>query len=257
MTLSHLDHRREWIRQRFGDLKGTVLGRRADVVPMTWPDLEQRFETEAGVVVYRKLSIESCAERVAEIFQLGADEMVGNPEISWHQDPDGLIEHVAGGDWGLYGVYLDGALVGAESLHMIRGDASIEWVWGCVDPKYRGQGLIRRVGAYNDELVARSGAQLGLVWVVTTHPYTQMAAEQAGYAPMGCLVGKRLYGGSDGLYYRHTLILYGKLYGGAERHLQSWESMRLTPKAASLVEVVRGLWEEKEAGGEKARKLES
>ena len=84
-----------------------------------------------------------------------------------------------------------------------------------------------------------SGAQAGSVWVVTTHKYSQMAVEKAGYMPMGCFIGKRIYGGSDNRYYRHTLIHYAKLYGPGKRHLQNWDSMQLTDKAAKLVNVVK------------------
>ncbi|MBI5443165.1 MAG: hypothetical protein HY900_18355 [Deltaproteobacteria bacterium] len=247
--LTHsLEHRRTWVRRRFGELGDTALGRREDLALIVWPELERSYEVRGSTFTYRRLTdIEARAERVAEIFRRGADEMVGNPEIEWHQDPRGLVERTRTGEWGLYGIFLGNELIGAESLHLIRGDAAIEWVWACVDPPYRGRGAVRRAGEFNDLVVAQSGAELGLVWVVTTHRYTQMAAEQAGYVPMGCLVGKRLYGGSDGRYYRHTLILYGKLYGEGKTHLQSWESMTLTPQASRLVEVVRGMW--KEASG--------
>jgi hypothetical protein len=70
-----------------------------------------------------------------------------------------------------------------------------------------------------------------------------MAAEQAGYTPMGCFIGKRLYGGSDNLYYRHTLILYAKLYGAGKLHLQDWAGMELTEKAARVAGLVRELWD--------------
>ena len=82
---------------------------------------------------------------------------------------------------------------------------------------------------------------MGSVWVVTTHKYSQMSVERAGCTPMGCFVGKRLYGGSDNRYYRHTLIHYAKLYGETQRHLQKWEDMELTERAKKIVDVVRAL----------------
>ncbi|MFC1824559.1 hypothetical protein ACFL9T_17775, partial [Thermodesulfobacteriota bacterium] len=97
-----------------------------------------------------------------------------------------------------------------------------------------------------DIICKLSGAQVGSVWVVTTHKYSQMAVEKAGYTPMGCFIGKRLYGGWDNRYYRHTLVHYVKIYREGKKHLQNRESMHLTEKAARLVSVVRDLWQEQE-----------
>jgi hypothetical protein len=111
-----------------------------------------------------------------------------------------------------------------------------------VDPQYRGRGVWQNIGLYTDKIVELSGAQVGSVWVVTTHRYSQMSVERAGYVPMGCFIGKRLYGGADNRYYRHTLIHYAKLYGAAHRHLQNWDGMHLTKRAAGLVARVKADW---------------
>lgn len=248
------ESRHTWIRRRFGDLDEGILGNLADVGEIVWPDIVREYEVEGSLLTYRLISdIERSAERVAEIFRNGADEMVGNSEIDWHHHPETIIERVGSGDWNFYGCYAGEELIAAESMHAVRGDAMMEWVWGCVDPVHRGQGAMRNMGAFNDLVVGLSGAQIGAVWVVTTHPYSQMVAEQAGYVPMGCFIGKRLYGGSDGRYYRSTLILYAKLYGPGSEHLQSWESMRLTDKAAEVVGLIRGLWEEAGVQTERTR----
>jgi hypothetical protein len=186
------------------------------------------------------------AERVAEIFQNGAYEMINNSEIEWHQDPDRIIERVSGGDWQFYGCYHEATLIAVESFHIIRGDRTMEWVWGCVDPVYRGMGVWQNIGIYNDMLVRLSGAHVGSVWVVTTHKYSQKAVERAGYVPMGCFIGKRLYGGADNRFYRHTLIHYAKLYEDGKKYLQNWESMHLTDKASRLLKLVKKSWEQEE-----------
>lgn len=242
-----LKQRSSWIGRRFGAIDEKTLGSLGEVGVIAWPDIVREYRVGGDVMTYRLIEdIERSAERIAEIFRNGADEMVGNSDIEWHQHPGRIVEMVATGDWNFYGCYLEGELIMAESMRILRGDAMMEWVWGCTDPRHRGKGAMRNVGAYNDLVVAASGAQLGSVWVVTSHPYSQMAAEQAGYSPMGCFIGKRLYGGSDGRYYRHTLILYAKLYGVANERLQGWDDMHLTDRAARVVGVVRGLWEEAE-----------
>ncbi len=246
-----LEKRNKWIKKRFGTISENALNSIDTVSEIVWPDLVQKYEIQGNIFTYRMLAdIEEHAERIAEIFKNGADEMVGNREIEWHHHPDDIVKKVKEGDWNFYGCYLDDELIAAESMHIIRGDRIMEWVWGCVDPVHRGKGAWRNLGRYNDLLVAMSGAQVGSVSVVTTHKYSQMAAEQAGYTPMGCFIGKRFYGGSDNRYYRHTLIHYAKLYGDTSaKCLQDFQSMQLTEAASELVAVVQKLWEKNQKKG--------
>ena len=83
---------------------------------------------------------------------------------------------------------------------------------------------------------------LGRVDDIDEIKYSQMSVERAGYVPMGCFIGKRIYGGLDNQYYRHTLIHYAKLYTKGKKHLQNWDSMFLTEKAAHMVDTVRENW---------------
>ncbi|MBW2205807.1 MAG: hypothetical protein JRG79_02785 [Deltaproteobacteria bacterium] len=240
-----LDQRDKWIRMRFGNIDSAILGRVEEVVPVTWPDLEQSYAVKGNKLTYKIVPpTEPYAERIADIFAQGAYEMIRNSDLEWHHHPDEIMEKVGAGDWNFYGCWLEGELIAAESLYINRGDRIMEWVWGCVDPVYRGRGVWQKIGLYTDQVVALSGAQVGSVWVVTTHKYSQMAVELAGYAPMGCFIGKRFYGGEDGLYYRHTLLHYAKLYNPGQKHLQNWDSMHLTERAKKMVAMVRGFWEE-------------
>jgi hypothetical protein len=100
-----------------------------------------------------------------------------------------------------------------------------------------------KLGEFNDEIVRRSGAQLGIAWAATTHDLTQRAMEEVGYRPMGCFVGGEFLGGSDGRYYRQNVIWYGKLYGDGSQHQQRWDEMKLTPAARRVMEAVHELWE--------------
>jgi hypothetical protein len=236
------EDRGRWKGTRFGNIDEAILGRMEDLQEITWVDLVKEYEVRGKTLTYRLVKdIEGSAERIAEIFHSGAYEMINNSDIEWHHHPDGIIQRVKTGDWNFYGCFLGPTMIAAESMHINRGDRVMEWVWGCVDPVYRGLGVWQHIGLYNDRIVDLSGAQVGSVWVVTTHKYSQMSVERAGYTPMGCFVGKRLYGGSDNRYYRHTLIHYAKLYGEAQRHLQKWEDMELTERAKKIVDVVRAL----------------
>lgn len=236
-----LDQRQQWIKKRFGDIDETILGKTEELTDMVWPDIVRKYSVKDKILTYCLISdIRNTAERIAEIYRNGAYEMTNNSEIEWHHHPDEIIRKVETRDWNFYGCYMDGKLIAVESMYMIRGDRAMEWVWGCVDPVHRGRGVWQHMGVYNDLVVEMSGAQVGSVWVVTTHKYSQMSVEKAGYMPMGCFIGKRLYGGSDNRYYRHTLIHYAKLYGKGKKHLQTRGSMQLTEKAAKLIDLVTG-----------------
>lgn len=141
--------------------------------------------------------IEKSAERIAEIYRNGIDEMVGNSEYEWHHDSEEIIKKAKTGDWNFYGCYLDRELISVVSLHIIRGQRAIQWVWGAVDPVYRGKGVWQQMGVYLDLVTALSGAQMGFCWVATTHKYSQLSVEKAGYKPMGLFVGGEFMGGSS------------------------------------------------------------
>lgn len=238
-----LEQKTQWIGTRFGNIDEKILGQIKEVRDISWPDLVKEYEVNGHTLKYQMVrDIEESAERVADTYKNGINEMVGNSEYEWHHDPEEIKKKVRTGDWNFYGCYLDGKLIAVESMHIIRGQKAMQWVWGCVDPVYRGKGVWRHIGEYNDKLVQMSGAQMGIVWVATTHKYSQMAAEQAGYRPMGCFVGGEFLGGSDNRYYRQTVIWYGKLYGDGARHLQDWGTMELTENAEKLVTVVREFW---------------
>ncbi len=238
------DNRTRWVRERFGDIDKDTLGNISDVREITWPDIVEEHEINGRKLVYQMVkNIDTEAERVAEIYHNGIDEMVENGEYEWHHDPLAIIENVKSGDWNFYGAYLDGVLAEVLSLHIIRGQRTMHWVWGCVDPEYRGFGIIENISKYYDKVTESSGAQSCIAWMVTSHWHSQKAVEAAGYKPIGCFVGSEFFGGSDGHYYRANVIWYGKVYGNAAKHVQKWGSMKLTEKSQRLVNVVRELWE--------------
>jgi hypothetical protein len=238
-----LEEKTQWIGTRFGDIDEEILGQIKEVGDISWPDLVKEYEVNGHTLKYQMVrDIEKSAERIAEIYRNGINEMVGNSEYEWHHNPGEIIRKVRTGDWKFYGCYFEGKLISVESMHIIRGQKAMQWVWGCVDPIYRGKGVWRHIGQYNDMLVQMSGAQMGIVWVVTTHKYSQLTAEKAGYRPMGCFVGGEFLGGSDNRYFRQNVIWYGKLYGDGKRHLQDWRTMELTESAGKLVKAVQELW---------------
>lgn len=237
--------RKEWIKTRFGNIDGDVLGRIYEVKDITWPDLVKVYEVEGRTLKYQMVKdIEESAGHIAEIFRDSADEMVGNSELEWHHDPKKIMEMFHTGDWNFYGCYFEGQLISVSSMHIIRGMRAIQWIYGCVDPAYRGIGVWHHMGEYYDMIVQMSSAQMGFFSVVTSHKYSQMTAEKAGFRPMGCFVGGSFYGGSDNRYFRQNMIYYGKLYGDGKRHIQKWENMELTEKAEKLVKIIKELWED-------------
>lgn len=241
-----VDRKKEWIKSRFGNVDENVLGKIKQTKEISWPNLVKEYEVKGNKLRFQAIeNIEESAERIAEIFRNAIDEMVGNSEYEWHHYPEEIIKRAKTGDWNFYGCYFDGKLISVTSMCINRGQRAMQWVWGCVDPIYRGKGVWKNIGEYLDMIVQMSGAQMGIVWVATTHKYSQMTAEQAGYKPMGCFVGGEYLGGSDGRYYRQNVIYYGKIYGEGKKYLQPWETMVLTQSAQKLVNTVKQLWKKK------------
>ena len=237
------EKRKEWNKTRFGSIDEKILGKIDEARDILWPDMVKEYEVKGHILKYQMVKdIEKSAERIAEIFRNCADEMVGNSELEWHHSPEKIIEMYRTEDWNFYGCYLEGKLISVSSMHTIRGQRAIQWIYGCVDPPYRGMGVWHYMGEYYDIIVQMSGAQMGFYSVVTSHNYSQMTAEKAGFRPMGCFVGGSFYGGSDGRYFRQNMIYYGKLYGEGKKHLQKWETMVLTEKAEKLVKTIKELW---------------
>ncbi|MBS1643629.1 MAG: hypothetical protein JST36_01195 [Bacteroidetes bacterium] len=238
-----LEQKNRWIKERFGNVNIDQLGNIRETKEIIWPNLIQEYEVAGRQLKYQMLDVHLHAPRIAEIYQNAIDEMVGNSEYEWHHDPKEIISHYNTGNWNFYGCFYENKLIAVESLFIIRGQRTVQWVWGCVDPVFRSYGVWHNIGKYNDQLVELSHAEMGLVWVATTHPYSQMTAEAAGYRPIGCFVGGEFLGGSDGKYYRQNVIYYSKLYNGGLNYLQNWEGMKLTDSAKKLVDTIKDLWE--------------
>jgi|LGVF01.1.fsa_nt_gb hypothetical protein len=237
------EQRKQWIRTRFGDMDEKILGQIKEVRDISWPDLVKEYEIKGHTLKWQMVrDIEKSAERIAEIYRNGIDEMVGNSEYEWHHNPEEIIDKVRTGDWNIYGCYCEGKLVSVLSAHIIRGQRAIRWIWGAVDPVYRGISVWHHLGEYLDLVTEMSGAQMGFFFVVTTHKYSQMTVEKAGYRPMGLFVGGEFMGGSDNRYYRQNVVYYCKLYGDGKKYLQKCDTMVLTEKAEKLVKVVKELW---------------
>ncbi len=238
-----LEPRTQWIKKRFGNIDEKILGKIEDVKKISWPDIVKEYKVKGNKIKFQIVKdIEKSADRIAEIYRNGIDEMIGNSEYEWHHIPEEIIRRVRTGDWNFYGGYFEGKLISVESLHIIRGQRAIQWVWGVVDPIYRGKGVWQPMNEYLDLVTEMSGAQMGFCFVVTTHKYSQMAVEKVGLKPMGFFIGGEFMGGSDGCYYRQNVIYYGKLYGEGRRYLQKYENMELTEKAEKLVKTVEELW---------------
>lgn len=245
MGYSSLTERKLWSKKRFGEVPEDILGSSKELKPMVWPKLVETYPLKSGQTANMRMleNIEDYAPRVAEIYQKAIDEMVGNTDYEWHHDPKQIVEKVRAGDtYRIYGYFLDKELIGVGSLCMLKGQRAIQWVWGAVDPDYRGAGMWKPVAEYNDKLIASSGAQMGLLWVATTHPFSQMSVEAVGYRPWGIFPGGEFLGGSDEKWYRQTVVWYAKPYGESAKNFLPWDKLKLTKSAQLLANQVQGLW---------------
>ncbi len=214
-------------------LKG-ILGDVTAIQEIRFPDITRTYRPKGTVLTYRLIKNSSEYERVAEIYRKSVSEMYGS-ENEWHHDPAKIEERVNTNDWEFYGCYDKEELIAVESMYVNRGQRSMQWVWGAVHPDHRGKGVWVHIGEFNDELVEKSGALFGRVWVVTTHNRSQMTAEQAGYRPMG--IDFQWLGGPDGKWYYQPVIWYGKLYGAAREHTVPSDRMILTETTRKLKEI--------------------
>lgn len=237
-----LEQKKRWDAQRFGHLDHTRLGDLATCVAekeMRWPDYTATFVSKKGyTLLYKAADVEREAERIADIYRRAVDEINGNSLYEWHHRPDEIRARVRSGDFSIWGTYERGALIGVNSAEFIRGQRAGHWIWGAVDPPHRGKGVWENIGVYMDKVIELSGAQYGMVWMVTTHVLSQRMAEKAGWKPVGVFPGGEFMGGSDGKYYRHSSVWYVKLYGDGLQHLQAREDLLLTPMAERVARVV-------------------
>jgi hypothetical protein len=235
--------RTKWIKTRFGNINDNILGKIDEVKEIVWPDIVEEAEIKAGKLKFQLIrNIEESAERIAEIYVNGFDEMIGNEEKEWYHNPVEIIKKVQTGDWNFYGCYLNDQLICPVSMHIMRGNRIMHIGGGAVDPVYRGEHITKIFITYLDKIIELSNAQMGITGTVTTHKLSQIAIEKIGYNPMGFFIGAGFCGGSDGRYYRENAIWYGKFYGDGKKHCQSFDSMELTSKAKELTETVKKLW---------------
>ena len=235
--------RQQWLKSRFGNIDETILGEIRSPQEIYWPNLTKEYDLDEYKITFCLIEdITKWAARIAEIYTNGVDEMVGNCENEWHHQPYEIIERVKMGDWKFVGIFIDQTLIGALSLHIIRGQRSMQAVWGAIDPIHRGKKAWKYIGEFVDLVAEASGVEMLFVWVVTTHKLSQMTFERAGLRPMGLFVGGEFFGGSDNRYYRQNVVYYGKLYESGRKHLQNWKSMQLTEEAQKLAETICELW---------------
>lgn len=229
--------------KRFGyDILVGILGKVSELPKMIFPDIEREYSPKGNILKYQMIKDPREYERTAGIYRKGVCEMCGT-ENEWHHDPEKIEEVVKTNDWGFYGCYDKGELIAVESMYVNRGQRSMQWVWGAVHPDHRRKGVWVHIGEFNDELVEKSGALMGRVWVVTTHKKSQMTAEKAGYIPMG--IDFQWLGGPDGKWYYQPVLWYGKFYGEALEHLLPSDLMVLTENARKLKEIVKKFEEQK------------
>ena len=238
--------KQKWTRSRFGHLEHTGLGKLKDVPEsqVQWPeDFTETFRScQNHVLTYKMCNVEEEAERIAEIYQKGIDEIHGNSDYEWHHNPALIIENVKSGNYSIWGTYDDsdnGKLIAVNSVEKMPGQRGLHWIWGAVDPECRGRGVWENLGLYMDKMIEKSGAQYAAAWVATTHDLSQRMLEKVpGWKPVGFYPGGEFLGGTDGHYYRQNVVWYSKLYGDAAQCTQSVDDMVLTDAAKRVVKAV-------------------
>jgi len=218
------------------DILVKILGDISELPKLVFPDIKREYRPKGTILKYKMIKEPKEFERVAEIYRKSVSEMHGT-ENEWHHDPEKIEEMDKTNNWGFYGCYEQGELIAVESMYINRGQRSMQWVWGTVHPDHRGKSIWTYIGEFNDELVEKSGALMGRVWVVTTHKRSQLTVEKAGYIPMG--IDFQWLGGPDDKWYYQPVLWYGKLYGVALDHLSPSSNMVLTENARKLKELIK------------------
>jgi len=237
--------KKEWIKKRFGNIDNNILGEAKNCPEIIIDqDYREYHKSKNGDILEYCIitDINKHASRIAEIYQNAVDEMVGNSSYEWHHDPKQIIDKVSGGDYFFVGCFMNEELIAVLSNYIVRGQRSIQIIWGAVDPVFRGNHVWGNFGPYTDKVCEKSKAERVFVWAASTHPWTQMTCEKAGFKPMGIFPGGEWLGGTDGKYYRQNVIYYGKLYNEGLKHMQSWDSMMLTDDCKKIANAVKEVW---------------
>ncbi|MDP2841068.1 MAG: hypothetical protein Q8O17_02175, partial [Candidatus Methanoperedens sp.] len=80
-----LEQRKQWISKRFGNIDDNILGKIDDVRDILWPDPIKECEVKGNILKFQMVKdIKKSAERIAEIYRNGIDEMIRNSEYEWH-----------------------------------------------------------------------------------------------------------------------------------------------------------------------------
>lgn len=249
-----VETKKAWNGSRFGLLAHTQLGDVSNISEDTlkWPsDFTETYETCKGrTLQYRMLNASSPDEvaRAAEIYRSAIDEMHGNSFYEWHHHPEMIQERCLSGDYALWATLdlgqvgqrppPDPPIIAVNSTAMIRGQRAVDWIWGAVEPQHRGKGVWQHLGVFMDRVFERSGVQFAMVWMATTHDLSQRMGEAAGFRPMGIFPSSEFLAGSDGKYYRQSVVWYGKLYGDAKKYTQDPADMHLTLQSKKLADVI-------------------
>lgn len=239
-----LEEKQKWQKKRFGLLPNTRLGDASKLPEMEWPSNLSiiYMSCKQHLLEYRMCDVHNEAERIAEIYQRAIDEIYGNSEYEWHHSAEQIRARCSTGEysiWGTYDLTDEGKLIAVLSAEFIRGQRACHIIWGAVDPACRGRGVWENLGLFIDQLVEKSHAQYGIVWMATSHNLSQRMIEKVpGWRPVGFFLGGEHLGGTDGKYYRQNVVWYSKLYDQAPDASQSLKDMILTKAAARVAKAV-------------------
>ena len=219
--------------KRFGNIPKEILTPLNSLPKIYFPNLHQVHQVKGNDLAYKRINnYEEMAERIAEIYRNGIDEQAGIPHYEFHHDPKQIVERCNTGDWAFYGIFKEETLISVLSMFINRGMHYLQWVWGAVDPEYRGNGVWKHLGHFADKVCELSGATYGRVWAATFHDLTLRTCESTGYSANS--VELELLGGSDGLCYFQPVVFYMKTY--KQEHILKKKDLVLTKEARAMID---------------------
>ena len=240
---SNLSSRNEWNGKRFGNIPKEILGEQNQIKKMNWPDLEYSFTLLNKQILFKKINnIEEESNRISEIFKNSSDETIGNIDDDWVLNPKLIIKKLKFEELKYYGIYINNLLSGCILLQRKEGSQILVWHFGVIEPNSRKLGLWKHFGKYLDQITKLSNAHIAEGHAYTTHPYSQILLEKNGFKPYGFYPGSQFNGGSDGKFYRSSVICYFKMYGDALKYTLPNKNLILTESASLVVNSLENIW---------------
>ena len=251
-TTSGESDRRHYKDKRFAIPSDAPFLNQREEKSMVYPDVRLAVTTRDGQSGEWRVvkSIETYAERIAQLYREGIYEIIDHPEYEWHTKPSCVIEKDRNGTAKMYALFLEGDapqdIIQALSVSLLHSHRICWGLWTTVDPAVRGLGVMKYLGRILSLIGEHSGCDLVKGFVVTTHALSQRSLEEAGFLPVGYFPGGELFTGADGRCYRHNVIWYQKMFPrGLERTMtRDYERLLGGGLGAKIARAIQEIWDE-------------